>query len=473
MSRKDQRSQTGVALLMAVIVVMITLGLSGSMIVVSISNAKAVVESERRSRAFSCAESGLGSAKWELGEDQDRLKDGLGNHQGSLAGGTYAVSAVDLGDDFFRLTSTGSSLGMDVTIEEVVQKRNTTRFPGSAVSMVGGMATSQMEFSQTSDVTIIGDDTPGILLSDPDLYSSVTGQFAEAVQKGYLDEEDVSGSVTNTFQPGNAELSMAQAPQDEASLTIYASMYDEFTGHLNTNYLPGAAPQSLPGSGSVTYGSSASPANFKFPANQKLKSGQTLSGNGTLVFSRNLVVENGATLNWNGNLVIYADPGQDANLEVDGKLNVTGNILLVGSDGKNVKMLVKHQGEVTVNGALTALTEYSDTATKIEFYVENKLTVNGLITTVASKFQSEFKAGSEVDITGSFQIGRPHEAEKDTELKLKFEDTIRVRKDEQAIMTGADALVALGGDLKIPVIGDSLTRTELTTVAWRVLPEGP
>jgi hypothetical protein len=132
------------------------------------------------------------------------------------------------------------------------------------------------------------------------------------------------------------------------------------------------------GSKSQVLGTAANPINYKFPGNQKIKSGQTISGHGTLVFDQNLVLEAGSRIDWIGNLIIWGGENQsDAFLDVDGILNVTGNVIIIGPEGRNIKFLLRSQGQTTVNGAMTVLADLSNTVSHMEFYVEGDLAVNG------------------------------------------------------------------------------------------------
>lgn len=460
----------GAAFLVAILSIMVVLAMTGSMVSVWVSSSHAMTASLERNRAFNLAESGLEEAKWELGEDDEGQDNVLGAASGSSAQGSYSVSAADLGSGYQRLTSVAASGGTTVTLEETVRVGGTSRFPGGAISVVGGMDTTQILFGSSTDLLIDGGDSPGLVFSDGSTYDTASSQFVSGVSSGYVQESDVVGSVTNTFQPGNVDLSIQELPPEETSISIYASLWTDLRSQVNTVYLPSAAAQTLPGSGNATYGTAGSPVQYWFPADQKIKGGQTISGHGTLLFNRNMIVEAGGTLNWNGNIVVFGENSFDVFFDIDGQVNVTGNIIVVGSSGRNARFSIKGLGQVTVNGALTVLTEYANSATQMQFLVDNDLTVNGLITTVAARHQTEFKPGSDVSITGSFQVGRLDGSQSGTELKMKFEDQIEIHKDDGAIAQGADALVSLGGNIG-SALGDALTRTTVTTEAWRVVPE--
>ena len=471
MSPKSSSRERGAALFLALVALLVGLALSSAMVSYALADSRGMRQNQEFAQGFYIAESGLQGAHYELGEHHDSAKDGEGTLTGTLSSGSYSVVAVNLGGGLFQLTSTGLQGGERVVIEEVVEVRPTSGFPSGAISMVGGMATNQVLFSGNTDLVVDGGKSPGIVFSDPDLYSSVTTQFAQAVGLGYLQESDITGSVTNTFQPNDADLSMSYYYRpDHESLTIYPEIYTQFFNHIGQN-LYGATVKGQLGSKSEVFGTSSSPVNYRFSGNQKLKSGQTISGHGTILFDQNLIMESGSRLDWNGNLIIWGgDNNSDAFLECDGILNVTGNIILIGPEDRSIKFLLKSQGAASVTGAMTVLADLSNTASKVEFYVENDFTLNGLLTAAGPKIQTEFRAGSDTTLNGSFQLGRPFDAETNTELKLKFDAPVEVYRSEDWVSAGAAALESLGGDLMIPVLGDNLNKDEVLTRSWRLLP---
>ena len=470
MNAGSSRRDAGAALFLALVALMAGLALSGAMVSFALADSRGMRRNQDFASAFYLAESGLQGAHCELGEHLDSQNNGEGTRTRTVSGGSYSVAAVDLGSDLYRLTSTGLFGGERAIIEEVVEIRPTSRFPGGAISMAGDMTTSLMLFSQTTDLIVDGGKSPGIVFNDPDLYSSMTMQAAEAVADGDLQETDITGSITNTFQPGDVDLSMALDSPGHASLTIYPEIYTEFFDHIENN-LQGSADHGQLGSSSFVFGTEATPVNYTIPGNQKLRAGQTLSGYGTLIFSQNLILESGSRIDWNGNLIIFGGDNQsDAFLECAGTLNVTGNLILISPEGRDIDFNLRSEGTTTVNGAMTVLGDLASTSSEAELYIGGDFSVNGLLTTVASSLQTHFCDGSDTSINGSFQLGRPHDVVNGTELELKFEGITEVFKDEDLISSGAAALKSLGGNLNIPVIGDNLNRDEVLTRSWRMLP---
>src|SRR5688572_456323 len=296
MSPKSSSRDRGAALFLALIALLVGLALSSAMVSYALADSRALRQNQELAQAFFVAESGLQGSHYELAEHDDPAKDGEGTRTGSVGSGSYSVVALSLGGSLYRLTSTGLLGTEKAVIEEVVEVRPTSGFPGGAISMVGDMTTTQMLFGSSTDLVVDGGKSPGIVFSDPDLYSIVTKQFAQAVGLGYLQETDITGSITNTFQPNDADLSMSlYSNAGHESLTIYPEIYTEFFNHIDNN-MQGSASHGTLGTSSYVFGTQSSPVNYTIPGNQKLKAGQTVSGYGTLIFSQNLVMEAGSRI---------------------------------------------------------------------------------------------------------------------------------------------------------------------------------
>ncbi len=469
MNPQRSNHESGVALIFALLGILIAGMLGGALVSLVTTEGRAALASRERTGAFYLAESGLQHAKAELSTETDSDGNGSGTVAGAPAAGSYAVTATDLGDDVYRLLASGAFGESDVILEETVEVVATSRFPGGAFSIVGDVQVSQIQFNSNTDLVIDGVDSPGMVLTQDTTYKDVGSKFGMGVKQGYIDESDVVGSVTNTFDPDDVELSIAYVPEDQLNLTITEEMFTDFRNEVQSVWLPSATSNTIPGSGSVTWGTDAAPVSYKLPADQKIKSGQTVTGNGTLLFDKTLVVESGGSLDWDGNVIVYSDDSSDAVLEIGGSLNVTGNIMVIGGRNRNIKFEEKSTGSVVVNGAMTLLTDYSNPATKIEFYVESDFTLIGLATLVAPKQQVEFKPGSDVYVSGSFQSGRLSDVKQATELKFTFEDEAEFYKDDDAILAGASALVDLGTDLGNRVLANFLTENDVVTRCWREL----
>ncbi len=468
MNTRSATRESGIALIFALLGVIVSAAIASSLVMVTMTETRAANAASAHAMAFYLAESGLNSARWEIGESTDPGGDGEGTVSVTSAAGSYEIVATDLGSGFWRLDANGTSSGNAVVLEEVVQVVTSSTFPGGAITLVGDLDVAEVQFQPTTDLIIDGGNSPALAISDQTTYDEMGAYFATGVSAGFIAETDVVGSITSTFQPGDADLSIAKVPDAEVAVSITADMFNDLRTEIDTVWLPSAASQTIPG-GSAAWGTSGSPVKYKFPVDQKITGGQTIQGYGTLLFKKNLIIESGGRLNWNGNVIIYGDDTADSLLEVDGVLNVTGNILVMGGKDRNLKVDLKSLGSVTVDGAFTVLTDYANPATQDQFLIAGDLTVDGLLTIVAPKHQDEFKPGSDVYVKGSLQLGRPSGAG-ETEFKVKFEDEAEFYKDDASIMKGANALVALDGDFGGDVLAGVLTTSDVDVCSWREIP---
>jgi hypothetical protein len=153
-----------------------------------------------------------------------------------------------------------------------------------------------------------------------------------------------------------------------------------------------------------------------------------LTGHGTLVVSESLFVQSGATLDWNGDVIVLGTSGADALISNEGNISVTGNFVLIGDDNRDVSFVSKPGAGVTVNGALTVLTDYSNTGTKAQFLIESDMQVTGLLTLMAGIHQTEFKPSCNVQILGSLQMGLYSNV-----MQFKVEDDVEIVADAAAV----------------------------------------
>src|SRR5687767_10535611 len=91
------RRLSGSTLILVLVIVLLILGITGSLTALLVADAKVLAESGDRLKAFYLAETGLQNSKWEFGESADSQNDGKGKVTGSNSDGTYTVTAEDLG----------------------------------------------------------------------------------------------------------------------------------------------------------------------------------------------------------------------------------------------------------------------------------------------------------------------------------------------------------------------------------------
>jgi hypothetical protein len=461
------RSDDGSALLFAIICIGMMLAISGAMTMMLVADAQAVVESSKNQTCLYLAENGLSTAKWEIASSQDPQGDGPGNANQSTSSGSFSVTAVDLGAGRYELTSTGSVGSTSVTLVEVILQALITRFPPAALSMVGPSREMRLEFSSSTNLQLDGDDSPAVAVTDQEKYNDVSSQINSALSKGILQATDLTGALLNSSQPGNSP-AVQYLPDPDSTYKICDGFYSDFRTQMMSSFLPQTRSTRLPSSRpkTITHGSSASPVKLQFPKDQRLRRGQTLTGYGTLVFSKNLVVESGATLDWKGNVIVFGDPSSDASLQIGGRLQVDGTLLVMAATGRDAKFLGDSRSEVTVNGAFLMVTDYTQPNHKAAFEVRNNFTVNGVLMELSPNHETQFRSGSVARITGSYELGPALDPLLDLKTRLKFESDMTISRDSPAMQAGGSAIANIAQALGKPALTDYLTRKSMTTLCW-------
>jgi hypothetical protein len=446
--RGPSSAETGTALLMILVLLTLLLGFVGSSVVaLSRIDARVVIDERDRSSALYLADGSLDALKYELDQDTDLSGDGIGNHTVATADGSVSATATLLSSGRYELLSAGTVDGISVQLREIVVFKPAS-MPDGALSVVGGAASGKVQVLTSSKTNLIidgGADSPGIVLTDSDFHDEFVKGIQDGIDNGYVDESQLTGNGLT----GVATIEEGTTPAE------FDDFYNDIRDKVTNDILPIATNTVLPG-GSVTWGTAVAPQTRKFVAGQKLTSGRTVNGYGTLVFNRDLVIESGGTLNWHGDVFIFGDTTNDAIFEIDGTMNVTGNVVLITGGNRNATFLIKSNGVVNVEGTLNATTNYNTAGTKLQFLVENKLTVTGMLTTGASIHQTEYKPGCDVLIEGLYNFVMPPNADaQDVQFKLDGPGVaglaIEILRDESAYQDAVAGMGSIGSDLELGV----------------------
>jgi len=472
----------GVALLTAVLLLLVLFGITGAVLMVSVSEGKAVTDSSQYSSAFFAAESGLQASKWKMIETGVPLKDGAGNTTGSVGSGAYSVTSKDLGDGVFELTSTGSQSGKGVTLREYVEVTKVTRFPYGAMSFFGLTDKEKIKIKKHAGLIIDGDDFPAIVTTDLSFYQKLGKEFSTAIVKKEMPNINVSGYPMSTFEyqekkggRWDAELPFQYVDGLVDKLNNVDDLYYELVNSVNSSIIPSATKVNDTGlhkggiaGGPFSFGTAATPAVVYLDGDVQLNKGEVLTGYGTLVISHKLTVEKGASLNWNGNVVITGDEKKKHSGDVtinDGAMSVTGNVVLLGEGSQDTKLSIKHDATVKVEGSVFVGTDTDDKKmTKAKLDVDGTMSVDGLVTLLGAKVDINFKNDSNFNMTGMFQAAFPDGPKKE-KLKLTFDGNVEMHKDDAGIQKGIDALMDLGGTMKLTKL-DVLVKDGVQRLVW-------
>ncbi len=339
------------------------------------------------------------------------------------------------------------------------------------MTMVGGFPGSGIQIKQavygpsgSRTLIIDGGDSPGIALIDTTTYSEVGDVLSNAVLDGDLDLNNLTGSVANEFN--GVDLPLEHYADSEEFLDELAGAHTEMTDHIADQLLTTAKNSTISSASNIVYGAMGSHEEFYFPNDEVLTDGQTLTGYGTLIVNKKFQIENGATFNWNGDLIIFGNESSDSELEVDGQATVTGTILVLGQAEKDSKLTMKTAGQLDVTGSITSISDPS-TVSKTMFITEGTVNLNGVLSILGPTVQTEFKDTSDTNITGTIQIGAPAAFD---DFLLKFEGDFEVHKDDDGIAQGADALRDLNTSMGLTQGGaiffSSADDAQLISLSW-------
>jgi hypothetical protein len=462
--------QEGMALITSLILVVILVSFSGAMLFISLAESRGIQESTLQKIAFYTAEAGLEAGKYEIGDAIDPDGDGIGSKTFTSTTNDFAVSytvvAEDLGLEFYRLTSTGTVRQTSVKLEAIVEKIKTSAFPVAAFSSLGNLDDAVLKIVNKPYVIFDGGYSAAIGIGSNNLFNRLASELMKAITKGNL-KSTLSGATYLTSILSGKTLREAELPisheTDPTRLTNLSVLYDELVDRVNNTMIP-TAIKALPKQ--LIYGTSTAPGTFYQPLRITLLKNQTLSGYGTLV-AHDFTLPYGATVNWNGNLIVTGNMLKAANIDLlGGSLNVTGNLIVLGEGKDNALVSVKTGSRLTVNGSLLLATSYQAKSGKdVKVDLEGgKITVNGIMTLLGGKIDAQFKPGGRLDVTGMMQSGSPQGAGTEKQ-KIHFDGPARIIKDDAAIRRGTNSWLQTGTSMNL-VQGGELSTDEVITHAW-------
>jgi hypothetical protein len=462
-------------MVISVLVTVLLLALTASVVGVSVTDARAVVETESLHRAFFLAEAGIDAAKYEINESTDPDGDGVGNKTVATPLGNYSVAAVQLDSVTWQLTSTGAAGLMTKILQVITRRELTTRFPGGAISIIGNSDKEKFSIKKHPDLIIDGGDNAALSFSDHSLAVHVGSEFAEAISKGEIEIDNLSGGVTDTYSHKGTqyELPIATDKDQDDWLDDIEAVYDNLVSHLNNTVIPSATTEDVSNGGlkdSLVYGSADQPVTVFLDGPHVRSKGQDIKGYGTLVVNE-LVLDQGSTLAWTGNVFVIGNTKKKAKLEAKGKdttLNITGSLVVLGEGTEDAEIKFKDHAVANIDGAVFVGSGWDEKkGKKAKFAVEKDAEFNltGMITVMGSKAEAKFKDGSDTNITGTLQMAILDTKAKD-ELKLEFQGDLEIHKDDDAIGEGMEAMQQLGVDIEFPEVEVLMDSGNLTTQLW-------
>ncbi len=288
----------------------------------------------------------------------------------------------------------------------------------SAFLADGSLGTGSITMSGTANMIVPDHDHPAVRISDLTFLDDFSLGFVGA--GGYLEGDSVSnpGTVgTGTDSVENAGGGLVSA----ATLEAYEQGFRDW------------ATDNAPGSGGTVAvaGDKANGTKFdtdinlntEFPGvetfwlssgnNMRLEGGATLSGSGTLIVNRNLQIDTGAALVWDGDVIVLGD-GAHATLGIGGSpgtATINGNLFLLADSGKRANLQIDAGGSLTVTGAFNSLSRVGESEVQVTSIGSasggGTLTVDGLFAMLGNKIDFRVRNGGELAINGMMVVATP------------------------------------------------------------------
>lgn len=477
MENMRSRRECGTVLFGSLVLVMTLLVVTGYAMTLSLAESKAVIQSTEHHSAFYLAEAGLEMAWYEIVEGTVATGQNTTDLSGAMTKGDYNVTVEKFNAGDYRVTSSGNVGGTSVTLEQVFKRNLNSTFPDGAVVILGNIRDVDVKIEEDGNLIIDGGSAPALAFSDLAVRDRVGAEFADAIDRGDFPAYNLTGSPTFPFTFGNSsyDLPIVHIATYDQALENFSALYIRMVDEVN-QLRSDAGTVIHAGDLSGTYGSEASPVTMYVPNPQKVQTGQTVTGYGTLIIGENLNID--GALTWYGNVFVVGDDTRDSKLEVhDGALNVTGNLVILGEGILTTRLKVSGpSATTTINGSLFLCSGWNTIKAESRFEVEHdaSLTVNGLVTMVGAEIDIEFDPGvpdgsnqvSRLEINGMLQIAVPKRAT-DTELEIEFEGDVSIIRDETEIRKGLAALKSLEVDHHIPQFSRLINDGGVTPMSWR------
>ena len=410
----------GSTLVIALLILILFVGMSLTLVSLSVENERSVRSRVFTNNAFYLAEAGLGASQNELGLAKDAGNNGLGTLSKSVAGGSYQTVATARGTGEYDVVSTGTYNGFTAKV-------GVTLVPLlSAIGAMGPFGISQsvpnaLDFStklQNNNLRIDGGVLPAITVQDAAAYATVLSALGKAIDTKKLSPTVFTGSplVPVNTGGGTVYLPIQNTPNPPVNVPLLEALRTELFTNISTTLIPKAnnSINNTKGIGPMTvWGTTGAPQVTVISNNFIPKTGTRITGNGTLIVTGNFTMNDGVTLDWTGDVVLMPTAG-NANLTVNGgNLHLTGNMLSIASvKGQGILTVQKSSGSspniatAVVDGTLQVLNGPLGKLAAVQVMQGGSLTVNGLLSMTGEKTQLLSKdAGTQLIVNGTAQMG--------------------------------------------------------------------
>ena len=476
--------ERGAVFIVVILVLLMTLALSGAMMSLMQTKARAEAEFRQRVHVDNVAFAATQLAYLEIAQQVDSTGDGLGamglttpepyvDSRGVVLGELKTAVRQENGENIvvavaavptFANPSVMSAVEREVSSE--VQFLLTPK--PAALSISGPVFSPTLPDASSATMQLSGGDFPAMTLTSTTAYDSFMNTLGDLVNSSAIDATDLTGSQTSTYEHSKVgEIVLPVLQQEDSFLTSTAldKYRTEMRAAVETMALTPDYSVTSPVSGDQTWGTSAAPqvtvldtsvigtmdGVFTTP-------GQTITGHGTLIVQHTLRPHNDTNINWTGDVFVLGYDGDpDDLLYLFGtNLNVDGNLILLASDATEASLEIADSGsrpsDVTVNGSILVLAEAASHEAEIEVENSSSLTVNGMVGAFGSRIELEVSSSTaSMTVNGTLSAGMAQDLDaelfRSDDFELQMTGPVNVTYDRANVETSLDGLQTMEGNI--------------------------
>lgn len=408
--------------------------------------------------------SGIAEALSELSSGVDSGTDGIGAIGGDTGGLEIVAGGRSLGrvrvlvdsSDPNRIVLRAAAASPNLVnpiysaaAEIWIQRDDPTSVLGNDGPLIfsGPMGdTSKIRPDGTVSITDPSQVKPALNVEDASLLADFVNDFVNDPEVSLFglggSGEDTTVSITGNTLDNAALDSIAESIFDFASnISPDTTIVGDKSGGAKVT----VDHTNVGGAGQVTY--------FGGANNMRIESGATVTGSGTLVINRRLEVDEGASLVWDGDVIVVG--GQNhAKLEVqNGSIQITGNLIAVPdpNDNKRADIRISSDGQLSVQGSLLGISAGTGES---EFHLDGsgggstgaRVTVDGVLAMLGDDI--DFRTGGggsskdvgRLDVNGGMVIATPTDGSGLKRFRFDDDSETTITYDAAAYAAALDGL---------------------------------
>ena len=448
-AQHSERRADGSVLLFTLVTSVLLFGLVTALTTLMRDNERVTREAFEAHVALQMAENGLEIATYELQSDTDTDGDGVGSCSRVTAAGTINVTTTELVPQvLYQVDAVGVSGPVSQSLSKTVERVFTSTFPESSLSIVGNADTSSFEAGEASSLVFDKDGASEIYVTDANVSSAMEESLASKATDASL-EAEVGTYASEIDQLSTFHDEMTQRILGATLLNArQVAIPDESGSVIELTEESGA----LTGLGEFlgeSFSIVTAPAYHLY--HETIPAGGAVRGEGILLVTGGLQIDEGATLEWNGDLIVSATFEESVRLAVNGgNLSVNGNILVLGNLDTAVDVNIGANSNVNVAGNFLVASDVGSVlqdSVRVHLEESSQMHIDGLMTMLGHQIMLSSDQGSLLQVDGMAQAailskGLEHEVA----WALDGEAEFVLNRDK--VRSGIASLIDLEGRMK-------------------------